>query len=253
MNETMRVAVFDDDPTQAAQFSALLTGRTMWPEGGFTCLPFSNWDELRRTLRRETFDVLLVSWADEGIGARKLLKWLREEQQDCTPVLVSHHRASEQDIASALLLGADDFVAPPFRDMELRARLKRLHSGASHAIDATRFNQWRLDRAGQSLVYEAGSVSTHHDRIELTSGEFRLAQTLFRNAGRTLSRSYLIDKAGIEGGNNASRTLDTHVYRLRRKLQRSADQDLALLTVYGTGYRLEIGGVNGAPAQARSL
>lgn len=68
---------------------------------------------------------------------------------------------------------------------------------------------------------------------------FRLALALFRNIGKVVSRAYLINKAGYEDEEFASRTLDSHIYRLRSKLRLAGGYDLSLITVYGKGYRLE--------------
>ena len=141
-------------------------------------------------------------------------------------------------VVRAFAAGATDYVIKPFRPLELRARLARMcerrpRSGESESMH---FGNWKFDSGRNSVTYLATP-----DAIPtvLTESEFKLALALFRNMGKPVSRSYLIGKAGYAGDDLSSRTLDSHIYRLRGKLKLDGERKLTLLTVYGVGYRLE--------------
>ncbi|MES2973013.1 MAG: response regulator transcription factor [Pseudomonadota bacterium] len=234
----MRIAILDDDPAQLAHlvsiFQAPLAPRTEQ----VACETFTRGTALRNALRRETFDLLLLDWNVPDLDGVDLLRWLREEKEDFTPVLMLSSRAAERDVAAALALGADDYVVKPFRPLELRARLARLYARrpSRTEVDALNFDNWGFDSARSTVTYRGDTGATP---TALTESEFRLALALFRNIGKPVSRSYLIEKAGYAVDNMSSRTLDSHIYRLRGKLKLDGERELALLTVYGVGYRLE--------------
>lgn len=234
----MRIAILDDDPAQLAHLVSIFQAPLLPGAASPSCETFTRGTSLRHALRRETFDLLLLDWNVPDLDGVDLLRWLREEKEDFTPVLMLSSRAAERDVAAALTLGADDYVVKPFRPLELRARLARLYARrpgvAGH--EAQSFDNWGFDSAHNTVTYQAGGNAAP---TVLTESEFRLALALFRNIGKPVSRSYLIEKAGYAVDNMSSRTLDSHIYRLRGKLKLDGQRELALLTVYGVGYRLQ--------------
>lgn len=234
----MRIAILDDDPAQLTHLVSILHAPLTPHLEQITCETFTRGTALRHALKRETFDLLLLDWNVPDLDGVVLLRWLREEKQDFTPVLMLSSRTAERDVAAALTLGADDYVAKPFRPLELRARLSRLYSRHHNPpeCEALNFDKWGFDNARNTVTYRAVPDATP---TTLTESEFRLALALFRNMGKPVSRSYLIEKAGYADDNMSSRTLDSHIYRLRGKLKLDGERELALLTVYGVGYRLE--------------
>lgn len=249
----MRIAILDDDPVQIEQLVKILRAPLNSDYEETTCVAFSEGEQLRRALRRETFDLLVLDWNLPDLEGVELLRWMREERDDFTPVLMLSARTSESDVARALTKGADDYVIKPFRPLELRARLARLYKrpviGPAEPHNL-KFGNWHFDRFHSTVSYAAelpepgNAQGPALARVEpttthLTESEFKLALALFRNMGTAVSRAHLIEKGGYEGTDASSRTLDSHIYRLRGKLTLTGERGFVLRTVYGKGYRLE--------------
>ena len=203
-------------------------------------MPFDKGEALRKSLRQETFDLLVLDWNVPDLDGVELLHWLRSFQKSEVPVIMLSSRSAERDVAGALGIGADDYVVKPFRTMELCARIRRLMTrqpSLTAAAEQERFGAWRFDQPNLCVHFKStdGAVT----RIALTDREFRLALALFRHLGHAVSRAYLLEKLGVHGEEMPSRALDSHIYRLRSKLGLHSASGLRLQTVYGRGYRLE--------------
>lgn len=235
----MRIAVLDDDPVQLEHLIHTLQSHLSQPGNPITVVSFDRGEALRRALRRETFDLLLLDWNVPDLEGTALLKWLRTYAPNDTRVIMLSSRASESDVAAALGWGADDYVIKPYRPLELCARIRRLgrRTQAVHPAQADRFGPWWFDRTEMQLCSDGDGGTAI--RLPLTERELRLALTLFRNVGNVVSRGHLLDNAGYDG-DKMSRLLDSHIYRLRTKLTQHSKGQLQLRTVYGHGYRLEM-------------
>jgi DNA-binding response OmpR family regulator len=238
----MRIAVLEDDPDQLTHLVRTLEQLLSMGETTVACTAFTDGAVLQQMLRRESFDLLVLDWNVPGLEGVELLKWLRTWQRDQVPVLMLSSRASEQDVAQALNFGADDYMVKPFRPLELRARVQRLMARRSPVAqpDQEHFGRWEFDRLTQSvLVHPVPPDNAPAERHALTYREFKLALTLFQHMGGVVSRAHLLESAGYSSQELPSRTLDSHIYRLRSKLGLEAARGLSLRTVYGRGYRLE--------------
>jgi len=235
----MRIAVLEDEPTQMAHIVQTMEEQLSTIEDPVGCVRFERGVDLRRVLRRETFDLLLIDWNMLDLDSIELLRWLRQQQESWVPVLVLSSRASEHDVASAFDAGADDYVVKPFRPAELVARVRRLLTPRQPAGAALVecFGSWMFER-GSSSVRIVDGATLPPLQVTLTDSEFRLALALFRNMGKTVSRAYLLQCAR-HNGEAPTRVIDTHVYRLRAKLGLNTERGLRLRSVYGQGYRLE--------------
>jgi DNA-binding response OmpR family regulator len=136
--------------------------------------------------------------------------------------------------------GADDYVCKPIRYVELGARIEALIRRRAVAAETTAAAQ-RLTVGNVVLDPSARTVTVDGASVSLTTKEFDLALLLFRNLGTLFNRQVLLEKIWDIGADAAvdSRTVDTHVSRLRRKLQLEPAAGWQLSTVYGHGYRLE--------------
>lgn len=240
----MRIAVLEDDPHQLMHAVQALDRHLAIADEDISTIPFESGEALRRALRTETFDALILDWGVPDLDGIDLLRWLRWIKQDDVPVLMLTSRGAERDVAEALGLGADDYVAKPFRAIELCARVRRLltrrlagpagSASAAPIISTERFGPWVFDRSTLSVT-----IDTTAQTFVLTDREFKLVLALFRHLGRPVSRTYLLESSGHRGDAVSSRALDSHIYRLRNKLGLHAGNGVRLQTVYGQGYRLE--------------
>jgi DNA-binding response OmpR family regulator len=224
----MRVAALDDDPDQAE-----LVKRTMVAIG-HDCHVFDNGRALLRTLRRETFDLLILDWQLPDINGPEVARWARDNLEQRLPILFVTSRREERDIVEGLAAGADDFMVKPMRIGELVARVRALLRRAYPPQQETEYT-WGPYRFDASV----GALDVEGERVELKQKEFALALFLFQNLGRLLSRQHLQEAVWSTEVETASRSLDTHISRLRGKLGLRPERGYKLSAVYNLGYRLE--------------
>ncbi len=156
------------------------------------------------------------------------------------PIIMVTARNAEIDAVVGLEVGADDYVAKPFRLRELiarvRAQLRRGpgDEGPAHEGDVLEVGHVRLD-AGRH------EVSVRGERVALPLKEFELLELLLANAGRVLTRDVLIDRVWGPNYYGDTKTLDVHVKRLRTKIEDDPAHPVNIVTVRGVGYRYEKG------------
>ncbi|MDF3035622.1 MAG: response regulator transcription factor [Paucimonas sp.] len=225
----MRIAVLDDDRSQTDLVCQVLSA------AGHTCHAFVSGRDLLNQLRRESFDMLVIDWQVPDLSGPEVLKWAREKLTSNMPVLFMTSRSSEDDIIAGLAAGADDYMIKPLRRGELLARVHALLRRAYPEQAAAEQIQY-----GQ-FVFETrtGRLTRDGVAIDVTQKEFDLALLFFRNLGRPLSRAYILEAVWSRDIELPSRTMDTHVSRVRSKLQLRPENGYRLAPVYSYGYRLE--------------
>lgn len=224
----MRIAVLNDDPVLLDLIRAALERHH------HVCHFYANDTILLKEVRHETFDLLIADWHLQGMNGTEVLRRMRELAGPQLPILLLTRPHEEHDVIEALHHGADDFMAKPLRPVELAARVTALLRRAyPHAMGRQLvFGPYRFDPQKRTL-------SLHGAPLALKNREYELALFLFRNAGRLLSRAHLREVVWGELNEAPSRSLDTHVSRLRAKLQLTPSNGYTVTAVYGTGYRLE--------------
>lgn len=222
----MRIAYLEDDKVQSGVMKEWLE------EEGFVCRAFDSADAFMRELRHETYDLLIMDWELPGKSGVEVLSWLRHEREWDLPVFFITHRDGEADIVEALEKGADDYLTKPVNREIMLARVKALVRRHSNRRD-------RLDVGAFQLFKESKTLLFNGEPVETTEKEFQLAWMLFSNIGRLLSRDHLLESIWGFGPGLMTRTVDTHVSRLRRKLSLTPEHGWRLKAVYHQGYRLE--------------
>lgn len=225
----MRIALLEDDQDIA-------TLMQLWLEqAGHECNPYLNSKSFMSAINRESYDLLILDWMLPDINGDEVLKWVRENIDWPIPVLFITLRDSEEDIVYVLELGADDYMTKPVKRLEMLARINALGRRSQGGVSnkgKQEFGNYHLDYNGRTITY-AGK------EIELTQKEFDLAMYLFRNAGRVLSRQHILENVWGMSGDINTRTVDTHVSRLRNKLSLNKNNEWKLSAIYHHGYRLE--------------
>ncbi len=225
----MRVAILDDDPSLLALAESALR------DGGFSCHRYPSARELHYELQRESFDLLIVDCSGPAAPGPDWIRELRELPGRALSVLVITDRDSERDAVDALDAGADDYMVKPLRAAELVARARAILRRALPQPD--REGQFAIGRFRFDL--RTGAAWNEGTAVELTQKEFQLAVLLLKNVGKPLSRGHIREMVWGRGTDVPSRTMDTHVSRVRSKLDLRPEHGYLLAPVYSYGYRLE--------------
>jgi two-component system response regulator RegX3 len=223
----MHIGIAEDDLDQLDLLSLWLTGADHSTRGHGTAADFI------AGLKKERFDMLMIDWMlPDGNGA-DLLAWVRGNLGWEIPVLVVTARDDEDTVVAALQAGADDYVVKPPKPLELLARVaalgRRVKAGG---LPVLRLGAFEIDIQRQRLSLEG-------QQLMLTQKEFDLSVYLFQNPGKLLSRDHLLNKIWGLHAEVDTRTVDTHVSRLRKKLGLDGSKGWKLVPVYGVGYRFE--------------
>ncbi|MCB1559993.1 MAG: response regulator transcription factor [Xanthomonadales bacterium] len=223
------VGLLEDDPDQARLFAHWLAS------SGLTCRSYGNGSDFRRRLGVESIDLLVLDWNLPDETGLEVLQWLRDSGHARLPVIFVTARNDEQDIVDALRAGADDYLTKPPRQAEMLARVAALmrRSGLHDETPVLEELSPYLIDVTRRRVELAGS------EVELTDREFDLALFLFRRRGRVISREALLESVWKISGSVPTRTVDTHISRLRKKLMLNGENGWRLNAVYQHGYRLE--------------
>lgn len=226
------IGLVEDDPDQAALFR-------LWLEtAGYATRHYPQAAEFRRRLGAESVDLLILDWnLPDGSGI-EILQNLRHAGHTRLPVLFLTARDDEADIVEGLRAGADDYLTKPPRQGELLARVEALlrRAGMRGELAAEEHVEpYRIDTARRRILLDG-------QEVPLTEREFDLALFLFRRRGRVVSRDALLEGVWNIRGDVATRTVDTHISRLRKKLDLGGARGWRLNAVYQHGYRLEQAG-----------
>lgn len=183
--------------------------------------------------RDRTPDLVILDLMLPGMDGYRVLKGLRDQGFDM-PVLILTAKGEEADKVLGFRLGADDYVTKPFGILELLARvgaiLRRVGPEQDDAIVNESFGEVRIEVAHRT-VHRAGK------EVSLTPKEFDLLLALIRRRGGVASRVALMREVWGHRSAIASRTVDTHIAQLRRKLEEEPSDPRHILTVHRSGYR----------------
>lgn len=191
---------------------------------------------LQRALELDPSLVILDLMLPKLDGYR-VLRAIREAGSQ-VPVLILTAKGEEADKVLGFRMGADDYVTKPFGVLELLARVRavlrrtRNGNGMAYPADGDRFGEVEVDTRARTVL-KAG------EPVSLTPKEFDLLVALLRRHGAVASRLELMKEVWGHRAAVVSRTVDTHVAELRRKLEDDASNPRHILTVWKAGYRLE--------------
>jgi two-component system, OmpR family, response regulator RegX3 len=241
--EARTVAILDDDPDQLLALGKWLT------EAGYPVSKFERGGDLLKSIVDTPVDVALIDWGLPDMPGVEVVRRMRDEMHLDIPIIIITSRNLEQDIVEGLEAGADDYLVKPARRMECLARVEATLRRAEslRAEKATKnkvaeFGAYRFD-IGAREVYFADK------KVMLTEKELQLVLLLFAELGNEVSRRTIWSAIwGIVSTEVSSRTVDTHIYRLRTKMELDGQHGFFLKTLHGRGYRLSTSADNSATA-----
>ena len=229
--EPRRILVIEDDIDLAELVGLHLTDTyehvVLCHDGreGFELVESENWDLVILDLRLPGMDGLEV--------CRRI-----RATQNYTPILMLTSKSSELDRVLGLEMGADDYVTKPFSVMELKSRVKAIlrrmsivKAPTNPVDDMLAYGKIEI-QIGKRLVQIAGEA------IDLTAKEFQLLCHFVRHPGEVFSRAQLLDQVWGYGHEGYEHTVNSHINRLRTKIEVNPTNPAYLVTVWGVGYKL---------------
>jgi DNA-binding response OmpR family regulator len=187
-------------------------------------------------LQAEPYDLVILDLMLPGMDGLMLCKQLRNHP-DYLPILMLTAKSTELDRVLGLEVGADDYVTKPFSIRELMARVKALFRRVDAMGKVSAEKNEQLDINGLIIDSDKRRVCLDGKEINLTSREFDLLLYFARHPGRVYSRSQLLDAVWGYGHEGYEHTVNSHINRLRAKIEDQPADPHFILTVWGVGYK----------------
>ena len=223
------IAVVEDDLPFASEMEEFLGA------AGYTVSSYDSSQKFLAALRQSECDLLIVDWSIPDLSGIEVLEYIRKFHPDM-PAIMLTARAENIDIVRGLQAGADDYVAKPVDPDVLAQRIKSLlrrSKGEVKNVSENVILGRYLLRPSTSTIYLGD------EEIVVPKREFDMAMLFFTNPNRLLSRQYLAATLWGKVVDYQSRTIDTHVARLRKNLKLDPTSGISLNALYGFGYTLQ--------------
>ncbi len=234
--ESVRILVVEDE-LEIRELMALHLLRQ-----GYRVTECGSAEEALTEMERSSYQVFVLDWMLPGLSGVDIVGKIKEKNPQSSVLMVTA-MAEPQDIVTGLEKGADDYVTKPFNPSVFVARVKALlrrqqNPQVSLNSSATSLASGAEVRvSGLKMNFKSYEVSYEGEPLHLTPSEFKLLGALVQNQGCVLTREQLIENIQGEGINVVGRTIDTHVFGLRKKLAGFGDQ---IETIRGVGYRVKM-------------
>ncbi len=226
-----RILVVEDDHDLARLLSVHLTDLDF--DVNTTFDGQSAWDKIQV----ENYDLLILDIMLPVIDGLELCRKVRA-QTPYTPILMLTARSSEQDRVLGLELGADDYLTKPFSIKELLARVKAIFRRSDALSENTKPKIQQSIQTGMICVDPGKrSVTLKGSNINLTAREFDLLYLFASNPGQVYTRAQLLDQVWGYSHSGYDHTVNSHINRLRAKIEQNPAKPQYILTVWGVGYK----------------
>jgi len=182
-------------------------------------------------LEENKADLILLDIMLPGQDGISLCKEIRAKSN--VPIIIQSARVDELDRLLGLELGADDYICKPYSPKEVVARVKAVLRRSTYENQNDLKNILRLDETRLKITFK-------QQTLELTSIEFQLLQTLYSHPGQIFSRDQLMQKIYQDHRVVSDRTVDSHIKKLRKKLNQLSTEYEFIYSVYGAGYKFEL-------------
>lgn len=223
------IAVVEDDLAFAVELEEFLGA------SGYTVSSYDSSQKFLAALRQSECDLLIVDWSIPDLSGIEVLEYIRKFHPDM-PAIMLTARAENIDIVRGLQAGADDYVSKPVDPdvlaMRIKSLLRRSKGEVKNVSENVTLGRYLL-RPSTSTIYLGD------EEIVLPKREFDMAMLFFTNPNRLLSRQYLAATLWGKVIDYHSRTIDTHVARLRKNLKLDPTCGISLNALYGFGYTLQ--------------
>ena len=204
----------------------------------FKVLEAEDGEQGLKIVQRDKPDLVILDLMLPGLSGMELCKILRERSEtERLPVLMLTAKAGEADRVVGLEMGADDYLTKPFSPRELVARVRAILRRVESAKPADQLPAY--DKGCLKIDFSTYEVFAREKSIRLTLKEFELLRFLVQNPNRVLSRDQLLDR--VWGGETyvTPRTVDVHIRRLRKAIEKDDSKPKWILTLRGVGYKFD--------------
>lgn len=231
MNSAKRVLIVEDD----VHIANLL--RMHLRDEGYEVTHAATGDEGLRLVEEQPWSALVLDLMLPGVDGLEICKRARAMAR-YTPIIITSARASEVHRILGLELGADDYLAKPFSMLELVARVKALLRRVEALAQNARLDAGLIEVAGLRIDPIARSAQVDGRALELTPREFDLLAFFARHPDQVYSRMDLLNQVWGYQHNGYEHTVNTHINRLRNKIEHDPAAPQRIQTVWGRGYKL---------------
>lgn len=206
---------------------------------GFGVGEAADGQEALNSIAAGKWDLIVLDIMMPGVDGWAVCKEIRKTT--ATPIIMLTARDDEMDRVLGLELGADDYVVKPFSPRELVARVKAvLRRSQGTRQDAADGKQVVLNHPGLSIDPQSRLVLVNGQSVNLTPKEYELLYQMAKSPNRTYTREELLEAIWGYDYFGDTRTVDTHVNRLRDKLTKTSGGNPYIATVWGVGYKFEV-------------
>lgn len=188
-------------------------------------------------VKSKDYDLIILDLMLPGLDGLEICRRIRTLSA-YTPILMLTSKSTELDRVLGLEMGADDYVSKPFSIRELMARVKAIFRRVDELKSDQQAGKQAVIRAGDLVIDpERRMLSLKGEMIDLTAKEFDLLFHFARHPGRVRTRSQLLDEVWGYGHDGYEHTVNSHINRLRAKIEKKPAQPRYILTVWGVGYK----------------
>jgi DNA-binding response OmpR family regulator len=184
-----------------------------------------------------SWDLIILDLRLPGVDGLEICRRLRQ-RSEYVPILMLTSKSSELDRVVGLEIGADDYVTKPFSVLELMARVKAILR-RTHLFDRSNLQAMDTVRVGDLTIDPATrSAVVREEAVELTAREFDLLFHFAKHPGRVFSRAELLDRVWGYGHDGYEHTVNSHINRLRAKIESDPAHPEFIVTMWGVGYKM---------------
>lgn len=204
---------------------------------------YSDGAEGWRQISQNHYDLIILDIMLPGMDGIEICKKIRDTDKSYTPILMLTSRSSEMDRVLGLESGADDYLTKPFSLMEMVARVKALLR-RHDAMQSSSSELKKIQFDDLTINTKTREVIRQQEKLELTAKEFDLLLYFARHPGQVFTRMQLLDKVWGYGHEGYEHTVNSHINRLRNKLETDPTKPTFIKTVWGVGYQFIAAGKN---------
>jgi phosphate regulon transcriptional regulator PhoB len=232
VNSGQKILVVEDEPDirKLIQYNLV--------QERFRVLEAEDGEQALKIVQRDKPNLLILDLMLPGLSGIELCRILRDRSETARlPILMLTAKAGEADRVLGLEMGADDYLTKPFSPRELVARVRAILRRAERGSETQPLPAY--DKGGLQIDFTTYEVFARGKSIKLTLKEFELLRFLVQNPNRVLSRDQLLDR--VWGGETfvTPRTVDVHIRRLRKAIEKEDSNPKWILTLRGVGYKFD--------------